>query len=125
MTLTYVYAVSPASGSAFGPSAGAAFGASGKSYSPTATGLITGVAASDALLMTGVNANLQLLLATGATADRPSANTNPAIAGGFNNSNPQPGLGMPFYDSTLSKTVYFVGTVRSATGYVDQAGNPA
>ena len=83
MTLTYVYAVSPASGSAFGPSAGAAFGASGKSYSPNAAGIITGVAASDALLMTGVGANLQLVLATGTTADRPSANTNPAIAGGL------------------------------------------
>jgi hypothetical protein len=125
MTLTYVFSVSPASGTAFGPSAGAAFGASGKSYSPTATGVITGVAASDALLMTGVNANVQLLLATGATADRPSATANPAIAGGLNNSNPQPTLGLPFYDSTISKTVYWVGTIRSSTGYVDQAGNPA
>ncbi len=125
MTLTYVYAVSPASATAFGPSAGAAFGAAGKSYSPTAAGVITGVVPSDALLMTGVNANVSLLLATGATADRPSPSPSPAIAGGLNNSNPPPPIGLPFWDTSLSKTVYFVGTSRSATGWVDFAGNPA
>ena len=125
MTLTYVYAISPASGSAFGPSAGAAFGAAGKSYSPNAAGIITVVAASDALLMTGVGANLQLVLATGATADRPSPSPSPAIAGGLNNTNPMPTLALPFYDTTLSKTVWFVGTMRNSTGWIDQAGNPA
>jgi hypothetical protein len=117
MALTYVFSVSPASGSAFG--------ASGKSYSPTAAGVITGVVASDALLMTGVNANLRMMLATGTTADRPSPSPSPAIAGGLNNSNPLPTLNLPFYDTTLSKTIYFVGTTRVATGWVDQAGNPA
>jgi hypothetical protein len=131
MTLTYVFSVSPASASAFGPSTGAAFGASGKSYTPTAAGIITGVTGSDALLMTGVNANVNLLLATGATADRPSASPAPATSSSstipvaLNNNNPAPTLGLPFYDTTLSKTVYFVSTSRSPTGYVDQAGNPA
>ena len=131
MTLTYVYAVSPAAGAAFGPSAGAAFGAAGKSYSPNAAGIITGVVGSDALLMTGVGANVQLLLATGATADRPSPSPAPATSASatvpvaLNNSNPPPTIGLPFWDTTISKTVYFVGTMRSATGWVDFAGNPA
>jgi hypothetical protein len=117
MALTYVYLVPPPSVTAVG--------ASGKTYTANAAGVVTGVAASDALLMTGVGPDPEPLLATGTTADRPSAFANPAIAGGINNSNPQPTMGLPFWDTTLSKTVYFVGTMRSATGWVDFAGNPA
>lgn len=117
MTLTYVYAVSPASQDVLG--------ASGKTYTPTPAGVVTGVVANDALLVTGVGATVRLLLATGATADRPSPSPSPAIAGGQNNTNPEPGLGLPFYDTTLSKTVFFVGTIRSSTGWVDQTGVPA
>ena len=83
------------------------------------------VAASDALLMTGIGGTVSLLLATGATADRPSAIVGTAIPGGINDTNPPPPLGLPYYDTDLSQTVYYVGTMRSATGYVDQAGNPA
>jgi hypothetical protein len=125
MALTYVFSVLPASASAFGPSAGAAFGATGKSYTPNAAGVITGVAPSDALLLTGLNASLRLMLATGATADRPTSGASPAIAAGINNSNPAPSVALPFYDTTLSKTVWYVGTMQSPTGWVDQAGNPA
>jgi hypothetical protein len=117
MTLTYVYAVSPASQSAIG--------ASGKTYTPNAAGIITGVVASDALLVSGVGASVRLLLATGTTADRPSPAPSPAIAGGLNNTYPAPTLGLPFWDTTLSKTIYFVGTMRSSTGWVDQTGVPA
>jgi hypothetical protein len=95
MTLTYVFSILPAGASAFGPSAGAAFGAAGKSYTPNAAGVITGVTPSDALLLTGVNANLRLLCATGTTADRPTPSASPAIAGGINNSNPPPSVALP------------------------------
>jgi hypothetical protein len=53
------------------------------------------------------------MLATGATADRPNTVPATALTGAFNNLNPAPALSLPFYDTTLSKTVYFVGTQRS------------
>jgi hypothetical protein len=64
MALTYVYLVSPSNGAAATPS--------GTRYTPNAAGVITGVAAADAVSLQGVGtAQLQLLLATGATGDRP------------------------------------------------------
>ena len=118
MTLTYVYLISPPSTSAF------AVGASGKVYTPNAAGVITGVAASDAMLMTGIGDDGRPLLATGATADRPDPSPSPPIGPGLNNAFPPLALGLPFYDSTLGKIMFWVGTMRSATGWVDQAGNP-
>jgi hypothetical protein len=118
MALTYVYEVFPATG--------AALSASGKTYTPNGAGIISGVAAADAVNLQGVaGATLQLLLATGATADRPNVMPGTALTGAFNNANPAAVPGLPFYDTTLSKTVYFVGTQRSSTGWVDQAGSAA
>jgi hypothetical protein len=116
MALTYVYLVSPATGAAATPA--------GTRYTPNAAGVISGVAAADAVSLQGVGtAQLQLLLATGATADRPNFMPTTALTGALNNANPAAVTGLPFYDTTLSKTVYFVGTQRSATGWIDQGGN--
>jgi hypothetical protein len=119
MTLTYVYLISPPSVSV------ALVGASGKTYTANAAGVVTGVAASDALLMTGVGDDGRPLLATGTTADRPDPSPSPPIGPGLNNAFPPLALGLPFFDSTLSKTVFFVGTMRSVTGWVDNTGAPA
>jgi hypothetical protein len=118
MALTYVFLASA-------PSAGA-IALSGKSYTANSAGVITGVLPADALNLQGVaGASLQPMLATGATADRPAAQPATALTGAVNNVAPFPANSTPFYDTTLSKTVYFVGTQRSSTGWVDQAGNAA
>jgi hypothetical protein len=116
MALTYVYLITPPSGAAVTPS--------GTRYNPNAAGVITAVAAADAGSLQGVGiAKLKLLLATGATTDRPNVMPATALTGALNNLNPAVLPGEAFYDTTLSKTVYFVGTQRSSTGWVDQAGN--
>jgi hypothetical protein len=118
MALTYVFAIIPATGQAVT--------IGGTRYNPNSAGIITGVAAADALTLEGVgNATVQPLLATGATTDRPAPQPGTALTGALNNLNPAPSLGMSYYDTTLSKTVYFVGTQRSSTGWLDQAGNAA
>jgi hypothetical protein len=117
MALTYVYLASA-------PSANAVT-AAGKSYSANAAGVITGVLPADALSLQGIaGTTVQPMLATGATADRPAPQPT-ALTGAFNNVAPFPPGGLAYYDTTLSKTVYFVGTQRSSTGWVDQAGNAA
>jgi hypothetical protein len=90
-----------------------------------AAGAITGVTASDAMLMTGIGDDGRPLLATGATADRPDPSPSPPTGPGLNNASPPLALGLPFYDTSLSKTVWWVGTVRSPTGWIDQNCNPA
>jgi hypothetical protein len=115
MALTYVYLVSPPTGAAATPA--------GTRYTPNAAGVITGVAAADAVSLQGVGtAQLQLLLATGTTSDRPNFMPTTALTGALNNANPAAMPGDRFYDTTLSKTVYFVGTQRSSTGWVDHTG---
>jgi hypothetical protein len=118
MALSYVYLISPAGGTAVA--------LSGTRYTANGAGVITGVAAADAVNLQGVaGASVQLLAATGATADRPNVVPGTALTGALNNANPPATPGLAFYDTTLSKTVYFVGTQRSSTGWVDQAGNAA
>lgn len=118
MALSYVFLASPPTG--------AAVANSGTRYTPNAAGVISGVTGADARTLQGVgNVQLQLLLATGATTDRPNTTPSPALTGSFNNAYPVPQPGTPFYDTTLSKTVYFVGTDQSSTGWVDQAGAAA
>jgi len=123
MALTYVYMTLP-NGIAFaGPGVGGSAG-SGKSYSANAAGVITGVTPADAQTIQGVNgAPLLLMCANGNTADRPPAAV--ATGGAINNVNPQPFLGMPFHDLTLGYSVFYSGTERSSTGYVDHSGNAA
>jgi hypothetical protein len=41
------------------------------------------------------------------------------------NLNPAPTPGLVFQDTTLSKAVYYVGTMRSSTGWVDYTGAAA
>jgi hypothetical protein len=68
----------------------------------------------DAQTLQGVaGTTVQPMLATGATADRPATQPATALTGAFNNVAPLPVFGLPFYDTTLSKTVYFVGTARA------------
>ena len=100
--------------------------AAGKVYNPNAAGIITGVAAADALTLQGVaGASLQLLTATGTTADRPQPQPATALTGVLSNLNPAPMPGLPFADTTLSKTVFYVGTMRSSTGWIDYTGAAA
>jgi hypothetical protein len=119
MALTYLFLASP--GTIAATQAGKVYTAN------AATGVITAVAASDALTLQAVNnpAPLLLLLATGATADRPNTQPATALTGALNNLAPLPLPGTPFYDTTLSKTVYFVGSDQSSTGWVDQTGAAA
>jgi hypothetical protein len=118
MALTYVYTVFPPTG--------AAVTAAGKVYNPNSAGIITGVAPADALSLQGVaGASLQLMAATGATADRPGPMPATALTGALNNLNPAPTPGLVFQDTTLSKAVYYVGTMRSSTGWVDYTGAAA
>jgi hypothetical protein len=115
MSLTYVYLASA-------PGAIAAT-AAGKSYTANAQGVITAVVPLDALSLQGINGvTLRLLTATGATTDRPAPQPATALTGALNNVNPAPGLGERFYDTTLSKTIYYVGTGLSSTGWVDYNG---
>jgi tetratricopeptide (TPR) repeat protein len=73
--IDYVYAVFPSTGA----------DSAEKSYTPNSAGIITGVAAADALSLQGVaDASLQLMLATGATADRPNTVPATALTGAFN-----------------------------------------
>lgn len=118
MALTYVFLLSAPSGAAV------AYG--GTQYTANAAGIITGVAPTDALSLQGVGgASVQLLAATGATTDRPASRVATALTGAINNIHPVPLLGMPFYDTTLTETVYYVGTLRSSTSWVDQTGTAA
>ena len=115
MALTYVFLASA-------PGA-IAITAAGKSYSANSAGVITAVAPLDALTLQGLNgATVQPMLAAGATTDRPAPQPATALAGALNNVSPAPLGGLPFYDSTLTKTAYFVGTARVSTGWVDQNG---
>jgi hypothetical protein len=118
MALTYVFLASPGA---------IAITQAGKQYNANVTtGVITAVSGADALtLQASSGAPLQLLLATGATADRPNTSPATALTGALNNLALFPPPGLPFYDTTLSKTVYFVGTDLSSTGWLDQAGAAA
>src|SRR5215471_16592866 len=106
--------------------AGAAVTGTGKVYTPNSVGIITGVAGADALTLQGVaGASLQLLTATGLTTDRPQPQPATALTGALNNLNPVPTPGLVFQDTTLSKAVYYVGTMRSSTDWVDYTGAAA
>ena len=115
MTLTYVYATTPGA---------SAVTQAGKQYNANSVGVITGVTAGDALTLQPFNPNtpLQLMAATGATADRPNSQPATALTGALNNVNPAPALGFPFHDTTLAEEVYFVGTQHASTGWVTYAG---
>ena len=114
MALTYVFLTNPGA---------AAVTQAGKQYSANAAGVITAVTAADALTLQPLNqAPLQLMAATGATADRPNSMPGTALTGALNNLNPAPAPALVFYDTTLSKPVFFVGTQRSSTGWVDYTG---
>jgi hypothetical protein len=116
MALTYVFLASPPNSNAVS--------AAGKVYTPNAAGVITGVTPADAQTLQGVSGTVQLMAASGATADRPA--TQPAaLTGAVNNVAPFPSLGVPFHDTTAAKEVYFVGTQRSSTGWVDYTGAAA
>jgi hypothetical protein len=114
MALTYVYLASPGA---------LAVTSGGKQYSANAQGVITAVLPLDALsLQSLAGGPLKLLLATGATTDRPAPQPATALTGALNNVNPAVTPGERFYDTNLVKTVYYVGTHNSSTGWVDQAG---
>ncbi|HYP35865.1 MAG TPA: hypothetical protein VEQ62_05965 [Stellaceae bacterium] len=117
MALTYVFLVIPASANAVS--------AAGVSYTPNAAGIITGVTPADAQSLQGVNAEVRLVGASGATTDRPATQPATALTGAINNLAPFPRLALPFHDSTLAKEVYFVGNQRSSTGWVDITGTAA
>jgi hypothetical protein len=124
MALTYVYATSPNAIAFAGPGVGGSAG-SNKSYTANAAGIITGVTPADAQTIHGVAdaAPLQLMCATGATGDRPPVAL--ATGGAFNNANPPLFLGMPYHDTTLAYSVFYAGTERSTTGWVDRTGAAA
>ena len=114
MSLTFVFLTSPGA---------AAVAQTGKQYAANSLGVITAVVPADAVTLQPVNPNtpLQLMAATGATADRPNTQPATALTGSQNNLlGASPAL--PYWDTTLSKTVYFVGTQRSSTGWVDVTG---
>jgi hypothetical protein len=111
MALTYIFITAPN---------GFARAMSGKTYSANSAGIITGVPGSDAITL-----NATLLMGTGATADRPtptSAASSFSPVGGPNSLYPAPTIGQAFYDTTLSKACWYVGTGSSASGWVDQNG---
>jgi hypothetical protein len=115
MALTYIFAASA-------PGA-VAITAAGKQYTANSAGIITAVAPADALTLSGFNgATLLPMASTGATTDRPAPQPATAVAGGLNNVNPAPQVGDVFQDTTLTKAVYFVGTGRNSTGWVDING---
>lgn len=97
--------------------------AAGKVYSANSAGIITAVLPLDALTLQGVGgATVQMMAATGTTTDRPAPQPATALAGALNNVAPAPVNMLPFYDTTLTKTAYYVGTQRNSTGWVDQNG---
>jgi hypothetical protein len=116
MALTFVYLTAPLA---------SAVTQAGKQYNANSLGVITGVVPADALTLQGLaGAPLQLMAATGATADRPNSIPATALTGALNNLlGATPAL--PFHDTTLAKEVYFVGTMRSSTGWVDYTGAAA
>jgi hypothetical protein len=114
MALTYVYLTSPG---------GLATTSGGKSYTANSAGVITAVLPLDALsLQSQTGAPLRLLCATGATTDRPAPQPATALTGAINDINPLPEPATRFYDTTLSDTVYFVGTQNCSTGWVNHTG---
>ena len=118
MALTYIFSVQL-------PNAAVPNASGSKIYTANAAGIITGVAPADALagLQSSVAGGVpKLIAATGLTTDRPNTSPSPAIAAGLNNIAPPPFVGLPFYDTTLSNTAYFVGTQMSSTGWVDRTG---
>jgi hypothetical protein len=115
MALTYVYLASAPGG--------LAITSGGKSYSANSSGVITAVLPLDALsLQSAGGGPLRLLCATGATTDRPAPQPATALTGAINDINPLPEPGLRFYDTTLSDTVYFVGTQNCSTGWVNHTG---
>jgi hypothetical protein len=125
MTLTYVFGIQPptANAVAYG---GTQAAPSQTRYVPNAAGIITGVSGSDARVLQGIaGASVQLMCATGATADRPNSQPATALTGALNNLYPFPARLLAFYDTTLSKMVFYVGTQRSSTGWVDYTGAAA
>ena len=112
MTITYLFLTNPSA---------TAVAINGKVYTANAAGFISGVSGTDALTLEAA-VPLQLVGATGTTAERPNVVPATPIAGGFNNLNPAPTPAFVYWDSTLTKVAFWVGTQRSATGWVDQAG---
>jgi hypothetical protein len=117
MALTYVFLTSPAAvlTSADGQ----------RTYTAGATGVATGVAPVDARLGLVPPAGFaapRLLFATGLTADRPDTKPVPALTGQANSLMPAPAAGLPFYDTSLSAMIFFVGATQASTGWVNQAG---
>jgi hypothetical protein len=118
MALTYIFAVQL--GGISVPNASGS-----KTYTANAQGIITGVAPADALggLQSSVAGGVpKLIAATGATADGPNTVPATALTGALNNLLPPPFVGLPFYDTTLPSTAYFVGTQSSSNGWVDRTG---
>jgi hypothetical protein len=114
MALTYVYLATPNA---------LAVTSAGKQYAANAQGVITGVTGADALSLQSLGGPpLRLLTASGGTTDRPAPVPATALTGAINNNNPAPELGQRFNDTTLSKTVYYVSTLNSSTGWVDATG---
>ena len=125
MTLTYVFGIQPPTGTAVAYGATQAVPSQTR-YTANGTGIITGVTGPDARVLQGIaGAAVQLMCATGATADRPNSQPATALTGAQNNLNPFPAKLLPFYDTTLSKMVFYVGTGQSATGWVDYTGAAA
>jgi hypothetical protein len=112
MALTFLFLTNPSA---------VAVAISGKSYTANAAGFISGVTGTDAVTLESA-APLQMVGATGLTADRPNVVPSPPIGGGFNNLYPAPSLGFTYWDTSLTKVAFWVGTQRSSTGWVDQAG---
>lgn len=101
---------------------------SGKVYTPSTGGLITGIAPADLGNPGGLqlgSGQLVVIAGTGATTDRPKTINSTALTGSFNNTYPPLMLATAFYDTTLSKTVWFVGNTNSSTGWIDQTGAAA
>jgi hypothetical protein len=125
MTLTYVFGIQPPTGNAVAWGGTQAIPSQTR-YVPNGAGIITGVTGPDARVLQGIaGASVQLMCATGATADRPSSAPATALTGALNNLNPFPANLLPFYDTTLSKMVFYVGTDQSSTGWVDYTGAAA
>ena|SRR5215471_1245616 len=119
MALTYVYLTAP--------NAVLSNADLSRTYTASATGIVTGVTPVDAARGLRVPANLDpavMLFGTGTTAERPDTKPIPALTGQANNQLAPP-PGMPYYDTTLSSTVYYVSTAQASTGWVNQAGTAA
>jgi hypothetical protein len=110
--------------------------ASGRTYTASSTGFISGIVAADAVdyqadflqfnhkgFQRGAmqQQRVVFLFWAGATTDRPKV-TGQGTTG---ITNPPPAIGTAFSDSTTSSVVYFVGNLVGTTGWVDGTGAAA